>query len=88
MIRLVYIIQEAGKEFGEKFGRDYSGLVEGYHLEDAEIAFVAMGSICGTIKDAIDEMRKEGRKQVCSVSSPIVPFLPTMSGHHVLNQKD
>ena len=56
------VIAAAGKEFGEKFGRDYSALVEGYRLEDAEIAIVAMGSICGTVKDAIDEMRADGKK--------------------------
>lgn len=56
------VLKEAGREFGEKFGRDYSGLVEGYRLDDAEIAIVAMGSICGTIKDAIDEMRLTGKK--------------------------
>jgi pyruvate ferredoxin oxidoreductase alpha subunit len=52
----------AGREFGEQFGRDYSGLVEGYRLDDADIALVAMGSICGTAKDAVDEMRAAGRK--------------------------
>ncbi|KUK99647.1 MAG: Pyruvate ferredoxin oxidoreductase, alpha subunit [Methanoculleus marisnigri] len=53
---------KAGREFGEQFGRDYSALVEGYRLEDADTALVAMGSICGTAKDAIDEMREHGRK--------------------------
>jgi pyruvate ferredoxin oxidoreductase alpha subunit len=56
------IIQKAGKEFGQMFGRDYSEMVEGYRLEDADTAIVAMGSICGTTKDAIDEMREEGKK--------------------------
>lgn len=56
------VIAEAGKEFGAKFGRDYSALIEGYHLEDAETAIVAMGSICGTVKDAVDEMRADGKK--------------------------
>jgi pyruvate ferredoxin oxidoreductase alpha subunit len=56
------VIKKAGKEFGTMFGRDYSALVEGYRLDDAETAIVAMGSICGTIKDAIDEMRTEGKK--------------------------
>ncbi|KAF5036372.1 MAG: pyruvate synthase subunit PorA [Methanoculleus horonobensis] len=53
---------KAGREFGEQFDRDYSALVEGYRLEDADTALVAMGSICGTVKDAIDEMRENGRK--------------------------
>jgi len=55
-------IAKAGKEFGTLFGRDYSALIEGYKIEDAETAIVAMGSICGTVKDAIDEMRDEGKK--------------------------
>jgi pyruvate ferredoxin oxidoreductase alpha subunit len=55
-------IAKAGKEFGTMFGRDYSALVEGYQLDDAETAIVAMGSICGTTKDAIDEMRAAGIK--------------------------
>jgi pyruvate ferredoxin oxidoreductase alpha subunit len=55
-------IARAGKEFGKQFGRDYSALVEGYRLEDAETALVAIGSVCGTVKDSIDEMRAQGKK--------------------------
>jgi pyruvate ferredoxin oxidoreductase alpha subunit len=56
------VLPEAGRVFSEMFGRDYSGLVEGYRLDDADCAIVAMGSICGTVKDAIDQMRNEGKK--------------------------
>ncbi len=56
------VIASAGREFGEMFGRDYSEMVESYRLDDADCALVAMGSICGTVKDAIDEMRKDGKK--------------------------
>jgi pyruvate ferredoxin oxidoreductase alpha subunit len=56
------VIAQYGREFGTLFNRDYSALVEGYRLDDAETAIVAMGSICGTIKDAIDEMRAAGKK--------------------------
>ncbi|HQD25854.1 MAG TPA: transketolase C-terminal domain-containing protein, partial [Methanoculleus thermophilus] len=62
MQRAKQAIIRAGREFGEHFGRDYSALVEGYRLDDADTALVAMGSICGTVKDAIDEMREQGRK--------------------------
>ncbi len=62
MVRSIDAIRKAGKEFGKVFGRDYSELVEGYRLEDADLVLVAMGSICGTIKDAIDELRQEGKK--------------------------
>jgi len=55
-------IREAGKEFQAKFGRDYSAFVEGYRLEDAETVLVALGSLCGTVKEAIDEMRAAGKK--------------------------
>ncbi|MGD0080083.1 MAG: transketolase C-terminal domain-containing protein [Methanoregula sp.] len=55
------VIAKAGKEFGSLFGRDYSALVEGYRLDDAETVIVTMGSLCGTVKDAIDEMRAEGK---------------------------
>lgn len=60
--RALEVVREVGCEFGEQFGRDYSALVESYRMEDAETAIVAIGSICGTTKDAIDEMRDEGRK--------------------------
>jgi pyruvate ferredoxin oxidoreductase alpha subunit len=56
------VIAEAGKAFGSQFGRDYSRLTEAYRTEDAETVFVAMGSISGTVKDAIDEMREKGEK--------------------------
>jgi pyruvate ferredoxin oxidoreductase alpha subunit len=62
MKRAKNAIHKAGKEFGEMFGRDYSALVEGYRLEDADTAIIAMGSLCGTVKDAIDEMRTAGNK--------------------------
>ena len=55
------IIEKVGKEFGEKFGRSY-GLIEEYKSDDAEIILIAMGSICGTIKDVIDEQREAGKK--------------------------
>jgi pyruvate ferredoxin oxidoreductase alpha subunit len=56
------VIKKAGDEFKALFGRDYSAMVESYRLDDAETAIVAMGSICGTIKDSIDEMREKGKK--------------------------
>ena len=62
MKRAKKIIAKAGREFGKMFGRDYTALTEGYRLEDADIALVAMGSLCGTVKDAVDEMRDSGKK--------------------------
>ncbi|MBU0763019.1 MAG: hypothetical protein KKD39_08340 [Candidatus Altiarchaeota archaeon] len=36
--------------------------IEEYKMDDADFVLVAMGSVCGTIKAVIDEMRKEGVK--------------------------
>jgi pyruvate ferredoxin oxidoreductase alpha subunit len=49
-------------EFGKVFGRQYNGLIEEYRLKDAEKVIIAMGSVCGTIKDVIDELRSKGKK--------------------------
>ena len=49
-------------EFAKVFGRAYNGLVEGYQLKDAEKVIVAMGSVCGTTKEVIDELRAKGKK--------------------------
>ncbi len=56
------IIPEMVDEFERVFGRRVGGLVEAYRLEDAEVALIAMGSVCGTIKDTIDELREKGEK--------------------------
>ena len=50
------------EEFKETYGRYHGGLLNEYQLDDAEIVLVAMGSIIGTIKDVIDEVRQDGLK--------------------------
>lgn len=47
------------KEFEAITGQSY-GFFEGYRLDDAEYAIVAIGSVCGTAKDAVDAMREKG----------------------------
>lgn len=49
-------------EFNNVFGRNYPGLVEEYQVKDAERVIVAMGSVCGTIKDVVDELRAKSKK--------------------------
>ena len=55
-------IEEVARQFQESFGRYYGGLIDGYFLDDADIVIVTLGSVVGTIKDAIDSMRSEGKK--------------------------
>ena len=56
------LIPKVAGEFAKIVGRKYNGLVEGYHLEDAEKVIVAMGAVCGTVKEVIDEFRAKGKK--------------------------
>jgi pyruvate ferredoxin oxidoreductase alpha subunit len=53
-------IPEIAAEFAEVFGRTSGGLVRSYRTEDAETIVVALGSVIGTIKDTVDEMRDDG----------------------------
>ena len=49
-------------EFRRAFGREAGGLVRGYRLDGAETVVVALGSVLGTVKDTIDEMRARGHR--------------------------
>ncbi len=53
-------IGELGAEFAEAFGRDSGGLVHPYRSADADVVVLAMGSVLGTIKDVVDELRDAG----------------------------
>ena len=49
-------IKKINSEFAEKFKRKYGdGLIEEYNLGNAETVFIALGSLCSTIKGAIIE---------------------------------
>ena len=56
------LIPEIATDFGRAFGRDSGGLLRSYRTEDAETIVVALGSVIGTIKDTVDELRGEGVK--------------------------
>jgi len=55
-------IPQIAAEFAERFGRTTGGLVRPYRTEDAETIVVALGSVLGTLKDAVDEMRDTGAR--------------------------
>lgn len=60
------VIKTTLAELSELTGRDYissgGGLIETYRTDDAEVILIALGSVCGTIKDAVDDLREQGRK--------------------------
>lgn len=55
------VILEVAREFAKISGREY-GFFEEYRLEDAEYVMLIMGSAAGTAKDAVDELREQGKK--------------------------
>jgi pyruvate ferredoxin oxidoreductase alpha subunit len=55
------VIEEVDKEFGKRFGRSYDGFIEEYNCDGAEAVLVTMGSMTGTARDVIDEMREKGK---------------------------
>lgn len=54
------VIPRIAQEFAQRFGRVSGGLVRGYRTDDAATIVVALGSVIGTLKDTIDEMRADG----------------------------
>jgi len=55
-------IPEIASEFAEAFGRDSGGLLHRYRTEDAHTVVVALGSVLGTLKDVVDELRDGGNR--------------------------
>lgn len=55
------VILEVAGEFEKITGQKY-GFFEEYQLADADYAVVAIGSVCGTTKDAVDVLRQKGIK--------------------------
>jgi pyruvate ferredoxin oxidoreductase alpha subunit len=56
------LIPQIAAEFKQVFGRDSGGLIKTYKTEDAETIVIALGSVLGTIKDTVDDLRVEGIK--------------------------
>lgn len=56
------VIKQVTKEFADKFGRNYHGLVEEYRCDDAEVILITVGTVTGTAREVVDEMRKKGKK--------------------------
>jgi pyruvate ferredoxin oxidoreductase alpha subunit len=57
------IIKEIHEQFKKQFGREYGdGTIEGYCLKDAQKVIVCIGTISGTTRVVVDELRKKGQK--------------------------
>jgi len=56
------LIPEVAAAFAGEFGRDSGGLVRHYRTQDADTIVIALGSVLGTIKDVVDELRADGMR--------------------------
>lgn len=57
-MQAIDLIPKYAAEFKAIFGRDTGGLLHTYRADDAETMIVAMGSVLGTIKDTVDQLRQ------------------------------
>ena len=71
------------EEFAVATGRRSGGLVHTYRTEDAETIIVAMGSVLGTIKDAVDIRREAGERIGVMGITSFRPF-PSVAVRHAL----
>lgn len=56
------VINQADQDYGNIFGRYYGGLVEEYCCEDAHYVLVVLGSVAGTTRIVVDQLRAKGKK--------------------------
>ncbi|MFC1523142.1 pyruvate ferredoxin oxidoreductase [Elusimicrobiota bacterium] len=61
MDKAVSLWEKTDNDFEKKFSRSY-GLVEPYKTQDADIVIVTSGTVAGTSRVAVDEMRQTGLK--------------------------
>jgi pyruvate ferredoxin oxidoreductase alpha subunit len=73
-LRALARIPSLAVEFAIHFGREAGGILRTYKAEDAHTLVLAMGSVCGTIKDAIDELRDDGHSIGADVLTTFRPF--------------
>jgi pyruvate ferredoxin oxidoreductase alpha subunit len=82
--RALAVYDELAREFEQAFGRRHDA-VEAYRMEDAEYAFVMMGSFATKARDAVDRLREAGwpiglLRPRCFRPFPVQAFLQALSG--------
>lgn len=56
-LQALEVIPRLAAEFEKLFGRASGGLISPYRTEGAKTIIVALGSVCGTVKDLVDDLR-------------------------------
>ncbi|MDP7202767.1 MAG: 2-oxoacid:acceptor oxidoreductase family protein [Candidatus Poseidoniaceae archaeon] len=66
-------LMQAMEDFSEATGRNY-GLIDGYQMDDAEVAIIGIGSMIETATTVVDGLRAQGRKAGCVHVTCFRPF--------------
>jgi pyruvate ferredoxin oxidoreductase alpha subunit len=75
ILKIEDVHKETMDSFEKTFGRRYgNGMIEEYKMEDVECAIVAMGTIAGTAKAAVEKMQSEGKKVGLIKLRSFIPF--------------
>ncbi|MBD3173106.1 pyruvate ferredoxin oxidoreductase [Candidatus Bathyarchaeota archaeon] len=75
ILKIEDVLKETMDSFEKTFGRRYgNGMIEPYMMEDAECAIIAMGTIAGTCKAAVEKMQDEGKKVGLIKLRSYIPF--------------
>ncbi len=72
-LQALEVIPQLVDEFRAQFGRSSGAMVAPYRTDNAQTVVVALGSVNGTIKDVVDDMRAQG---ACIGSVKIGAFRP------------
>jgi pyruvate/2-oxoacid:ferredoxin oxidoreductase alpha subunit len=60
MAQVPALADEIDREWAALTGRSHGGAIERYRCDDAQLAIVTMGSMCGTAREAVDALRAAG----------------------------
>jgi pyruvate/2-oxoacid:ferredoxin oxidoreductase alpha subunit len=60
MARVPLLADEVDRDWARATGRSYGGALESYRCDGARTVIVTMGSMCGTVREAVDAMRDAG----------------------------
>ena len=60
MAQVPLLADEVDRDWGERTGRRYGGAIERYRCDGARTVIVTMGSMCGTVREAVDALREAG----------------------------
>ena len=77
-------IESEAERFEKAFERRQGGMLDVYQARDAEVLLVSMGSLLGTMKDVVDELRDEGHKVGIVKVRTVRPF-PRTELHDALS---